>query len=85
MATAVRNTGTHFRFDDDDHLWHAKVRVQVLDSDGEQFLEYLNKVATLLELLAWLADIFSGLANTPGYTVKGTAGGDYTIVYTPPS
>jgi len=84
MATAVRNTGTHFRYDDDDHLWHAKLRVQVIDSDGEQFLQFITKVATLVELLAWIADILSGLANVAGGTVKGVPAGAYSVSMEPP-
>lgn len=71
MATAVRNTGTHFRFDGDDQLWHAKVRVAQVSADGEKFLEFLTKVATFLELLTWMAAIFDGLALAPGTSVQG--------------
>jgi hypothetical protein len=78
MATAVRNTGTHFRYDDDDHLWHAKLRAQVIDADGENFLEFVTKVATLLELVTWIIDTLGGLSLQPGYTVKGVPAGTYT-------
>jgi len=84
MATTARNTGTHFRYDDDDHLWHAKLRVQVIDVDGEQFLQFITKVATLVELLAWIADVFGGLANVADSTVKGVPAGTYTVALVPP-
>lgn len=71
MATAVRNTGTHFRFDGDTQLWNAKVRLAKTSADGEQFLEFVTKVATLLELLAWLASLFDGLAVVEDTTVQG--------------
>ena len=74
MATAVRNTGTRFRFYGDDNLWHAKVRVTQVSSDGERFLEFVTKVATLIELLAWLADIFNGISAQPLTTVAGHTG-----------
>jgi len=78
MATAVRNTGTRFRYDADDNLWHAKLRAQVIDADGEHFLEFVTKVATLVELLAWIADTLGGLSLAPDYTVKGVPQGTYT-------
>lgn len=82
MATAVRNTGTRFRFDADDQLWHARLRAQILDADGEHFLEFVTKVATLVELLAWIADVLGGLADAPDYTVAGTPKGTYEVIYT---
>lgn len=82
MATTARNTGTHFRYDADDQLWHAKMRLQVIDADGENFIEYLTKVATILELLAWIADVLSGLAAAPGTTVAGVAAGEYQVIFT---
>lgn len=82
MASAVRNTGTRFRFDADDQLWHAKLRAQVIDADGEHFLEFITKVATLVELLAWIADVLGGLAAMPGATVAGVPGGEYDVTFT---
>lgn len=70
-AATVRATGTRIRFDGDDLLWHAKVRVARVTGSSEEFLEFVTKVATLVELLAWIADIFSSMANTPGTTVMG--------------
>ena len=74
-----RNTGTRFRFDADDQLWHAKLRVTQLDVDGERFLEFVTKVATLVELLAWIADILDGLSARPGATVQGHSGSKHVI------
>lgn len=72
MATAFRNTGTRFRYDDDDHTWHARMRVQSIDTDGEKFLTFVTRVATLLELLAWIADVLNGMvASEAGAVVKG--------------
>lgn len=82
MASAVRNTGTRFRFDADDQLWHAKLRAQILDADGEHFIEFVTKVATLVELLAWIADTLGGLSLAPGYTVAGTPAGTIELIYT---
>lgn len=83
MANAYRNTGTHFRFDADDQLFHAKMRVQVLDADGEHFLEFVTQVATLLELVAWILDMLSGLSNQVGGTQPGVPKGVYEVTYTP--
>jgi len=58
--------------------------VKVIDADGENFLEFLNKVATLAELLAWIADVLGGLSAQPGYTVRGVPAGDYVVTYTEP-
>jgi len=82
MATAVRNTGTRFRYDADDNLWHVKLRAQVIDADGEHFLEFVTKVATLVELLAWIADTLGGLSLAPGYTVAGVPEGTYSAAVT---
>lgn len=76
---ANRNTGTRIRYDADDLLWHAKVRVVQLDSDGEKFLEYLGKFATLLELVAWFIAIFDGLAAPVGNTVAGHPDGPLEV------
>jgi len=83
MATTVRNTGTHFRYDADDSLFHAKMRVQVIDADGENFLQFVTKLATLAELAQWIIDILSGLANTPSASVKGVPKGTYTVTFVP--
>jgi hypothetical protein len=71
MATVKRNTGTHFRYDADDSMWHAKVRVVDTATDGERFHEFVTQVATLLELLTWLAAIFNGSLLEPDVTVAG--------------
>ena len=81
MATTVRNTGTRFRFDADDNLWHAKLRAQVIDADGENFLEFVTKVATLLELLNWIAATLGGLTMAPTTSVLGAPKGTYTAIY----
>lgn len=84
MATATRNTGTHFRYDADDQRWHAKVRTTQLDADGESFKEFITTVVTLVELLAWLADLFDGLATGAGNTVAGHPTAGITVTMEPP-
>lgn len=72
MATAFRLTGTRMRYDADDSLWHIKLRVAQIAADGERFLEFITKVATLLEALAFIADTLNGLLLAPGdVTVAG--------------
>lgn len=78
-ASTVRATGTRIRYDGDDLLWHARVRVARVTAASEEFLEFATKVATLVELLAWIADIFSSMASTPGTTVMGHDGGTVSV------
>lgn len=72
MATTLRNTGTHFRFDGDDQLWHAKVRMQKQDGTGITIEEFVTALATLAELLAWLDVLFAGMNAQPETHVSGT-------------
>jgi hypothetical protein len=80
MATAVRNTGTRFRFDGDDQKWHARVRLTETSTDGERFLEFITQVATLVELLAWIADIMDGVALDPDRTMQGHSATGPTVI-----
>lgn len=72
MARTIRNTGTHFRFDGDDQLWHAKVRIKQEDGTGVNFEEFVTQVVTLLELIAWLEGLFATLNARPSTHVLGT-------------
>lgn len=71
MAILARNTGTHFRFDNDKGAWEGKMRLKVINGNIVEFKEFVTQVATLLELLAWISDILSGLAAAPDTTVAG--------------
>jgi hypothetical protein len=74
MSTTARNTGTHFRFDNDEQLWKAKMRLQVITDGVVRVEEFITKVATILELIAWITDVLASVAARPGATVAG--GGD---------
>jgi hypothetical protein len=72
MANEYRVTGSRYRFDGDDQMWHAKMRVQQKAPNVEKYIEFATQVATLLELLAWIADILNGLAlSSVDATVAG--------------
>lgn len=71
MSTTVRNTGTHFRFDDDESLWKVRVRMQVKSDNTLRWDEFVTQVATLLELIAWLQALLDGYAAQADTTVRG--------------
>lgn len=74
MATSVRNTGTRFRYDADDQKWKAKVRMTSTSTDGERFWQEVGEFITLLELLAFLSDMFNGIAGGVDTTLQGHTG-----------
>lgn len=78
LGTA-RNTGTHFRYDADDNLWHGKVFVKVVTEATERVKEFVAAFATLIELLSWISGILDSFANTPGMTVLGHPDGDILV------
>lgn len=71
MATVVRNTGTHFRYDSDKNVWEAKMRLKTVEGNKVSFKEFLTEVATLIELIVWISDILAGLTAVEGVTVEG--------------
>jgi len=71
MALVARNTGTHFRYDDDDQQWKAKVHLKYTGSNEIDFDLFLGEFNTLAELIAWLQNIFTTAANRPDTTVQG--------------
>lgn len=71
MARTVRVTGAHYRYDDDTRLWNSFLRVIVKDGDGITFDEFVTRVATLTELLAWILAILDGYAAQADTTVSG--------------
>lgn len=71
MAISARNTGSHFRFDADEGLWEAKMRLKVITDGIVRFEEFVTKVATVVELLAFIADVLGAVAARPGATVEG--------------
>lgn len=72
MAATVRNTGTHFRYDDDDAKWKAKLHLQVKSNNELTFDVHIGDFATLEALIAWLQGIFADYASRPDTTVLGT-------------
>lgn len=74
MATVSRVTGAKFRYDSDDELWNARINVKSVSEHLVELEEFVTRVATVVELLAWIADILGGIAARPETVVAGGDG-----------